>query len=418
MLSFRWPATANGALPADPAYPIQLWSWPRLWAVSLGVCTIVALLQATHGYVGLGLAGEMGGGATVPSYEPTWWELLRRTLPTWIWVGTIAPIAVWFARRFPLAPDLSRGHIFLHLLGALAFAALYVAGAASLRYALFVQPVSDTPYRIVVYTYYALYYNSFFVFYWSIAGVYSMVRYYRESQVREVEKVELEAMATKARLDALRRQLHPHFLFNLLNAISSLMLEGNRKDAVHALSDLSHLLRVSFSRNDPFIPLREELEFLDMYVDLHRLRLEDRVQIAYDVDTAAADLVVPTFLLQPLVENAIEHGLARLPEGGTVAVEARIRDTMLEITVTNPLPPSGDRSITISGVGLAITKERIDRSYAGEGEFEFRIESGQAVARVIIPVADLNGRSGNGRNDPKRIRVGRSYQDSLLQRQA
>lgn len=364
--------------------------------VSLGASVVMALLQVTHGYIGFTLAGETSGGTTLPAYDATWPQLLSRTLPTWIWTGSIAPSAIWLARRFPLAPDISRGHVLVHLLGSLAFATVVVVGASSIRYALFAGPGSDVSYPTSLLNYYALYFNNFFVYYWTIAGVNSMVRYYRQAQLRGIEKSELETLATQARLDALRRQLHPHFLFNLLSAISSLVLEGERRNAVRALSDLSELLRVSFSRNGAFIPLREELEFLDMYVDLHRLRLGDRVRIAYDVEPAAANAAVPTFLLQPLVENAIEHGLARIPEGGTVLIEARVAHSMLEIILSNPLPSMSGRAHPSSGVGLAITRERVERSYATSAAFEFATGSGEAVARVVIPLSDSVERSGNG----------------------
>lgn len=389
--------TAGAGATAGPA--VRLWSWPRIWAVSVGTCVMIGLLEATHGYVGFTLAGEPAGGFTMPAEPVTWVGLASRALPSWTWLGLIAPGAVWLARRFPLAPGLRRRHFALHLVAAGVFAALFVVGAASLRYSIFVHPVSETPYGTVVLRYYAIYYNLFFIYYWSIAGVYSILRYYRESQLREVEKMELETMATKARLDALRRQLHPHFLFNLLSAISSQVLEGDRRSAVHALSDLSHLLRVSFSRTDAFITLREELEFLDMYVDLHRLRLEDRVRIEYRIDPVAAGLAVPTFLLQPLVENAIEHGLARKPGGGTVLVEARARATRLDITVSNPVAPGTVPSSTPPGVGLANTRERIHRSYAGQATFEFSIGPDEAVARVVLPLRHGGERSVNGRQD-------------------
>lgn len=396
--AFRQTPVAQGARSRVP--PLRLWSWPRIWAVSLSVCIGIAVLQVAHGYMGFNLAGLSPGGATLPTYETRWSELLRRSLPSWAWIGLVAPSTIWLARRFPLAPELSRGYLLLHLVGALGFAALCVAGASSLRYALFVRPVTDTPFRVVMLSYYALYYNYFFLHYWTIVGVYSMVRYYREAQVRRFEGAELEAVATKARLDALRRQLQPHFLFNLLSAISSLVLEGNRRMAVHALSDLGQLLRASFSRDEPFIPLRDELEFLDLYVDLHRLRLGDRVRIAYSLDRDATDLPVPTFLLQPLVENAIEHGAARIPEGGTVRVTARVLPRALEITVSNPLPALSGRAHRGSGVGLANTRERIQRSYGGAGTFDFAMGPDEAVARIVIPVSDPPGRRENGRGRP------------------
>jgi two-component system, LytTR family, sensor kinase len=396
MIRRRLPATPDAGR-EDPARSVQLWGWPRIWLVSVGVCTVIAVLQVTHGYIGFNLAGVNSGGSTLPSYSPEWLAMLWRSLPSWTWIGLVVPISIWLARRFPLAPEMSRGYLVVHLFGALLFAGLCTAGAASLRFTLFTRPSGEGSFRVVMFTYYALYFHSFFLYYWTIVGFYSMVRYYREAQARGYEKIQLEAVATKARLDALRRQLHPHFLFNILSAISSLVLDGDRRSAVYAITDLSQLLRVSFSRDDPFITLREEIEFLDLYVDLHRLRLDDRVRIAYRVDPDAADVLVPTFLLQPLVENAIDHGLARVPGGGAVVVAATLGPSTLEITVSNARPPGTQERSNGSGVGLANTRERIHRSYAGAGDFDFILEHDRAVARVVIPLSHPSERSGNGR---------------------
>lgn len=209
---------------------------------------------------------------------------------------------------------------------------------------------------------------------------------HRELVQRERERRELQAVATRARLESLRRQLHPHFLFNLLNSISGLVLEGDRRRAVHALSDMSHLLRVSMAREEPFVQLRDELEFIDMFLDLHRLRLGDRLRVEKRVDPGALEVEVPTFLLQPLVENAIEHGVALLEVGGTIIVEAAIDHEHLDIRVTNPAPVDAPRSNGGSQVGLANTRERVAHSYGGRGSFDFSMAGQSAVARVRIPL--------------------------------
>lgn len=381
-----------------PAHPHPLgrvpdgWGWPRIWAVSLGAGLLIGVLESLHGYIGFSLADQQLGGFTMPTHPATLPAILARALPSWLWIGLVMPGAVWLARRIPLQPGIEPRQVLAHLAGALLFAALCVAGASTLRFSLFVQPVSDAAYSSVVLRYYAIYYNLFFCYYWTVVGVYSAVRYHREVRVREVEKRELEAVASRARLEALRRQIHPHFLFNLLNAISSHVLEGDPRRAVHAISDLSQLLRVSFSRQEAFVTLGEELEFLEMYLELHRLRLEGRLRFRRSVPPDLLDAAVPTFILQPLVENAVEHGVALRSDGGTISVEARLRGGTLELAVRNPMPSASARRRGSSGVGLAITRERVARGYPGEGTFEFAAEAGEAVARLGIPHRAMPGK--------------------------
>lgn len=370
-------------------------TWARVWSLSIAVSIGIGVLEAVHGYVGHHLAAVAVGGATMPVVDQmTFAAVLGRALPSWICAGLIVPGAVLIARRFPLFPRVRRRHLLVHLGAAFGFAALFVIAASSLRHVLFVRPVSATAYPTTLFRYYALYYNLFFVYYWTIVGVTSALGYYREARKYEVEKRRFERLAASARLDALRQQLHPHFLFNLLNAIVPLILEGDRRRAVRAISDLSEFLRVSLSREQPFVKLRDELAFLNLYVGLHRLRLEDQLRIEERVDQAALDVDVPTFLFQPLIENAIEHGVALIEGGGTVGIEAGMQENRLEITVTNPVPSDPLVRPRPGGVGMANTRERIARSYAGHGTFDFSVTDGTAIVKVRVPLnATLNQES-------------------------
>lgn len=396
----------SSSAPAESRHG-QTWSWARIWAVSLAAAICVGLLEATHGYIGFRLAGQPAGGFTMPETTATWLNLASRALPSWIWMGLIAPGAVWMARRLPLQPGMPLRNIAIHFAGAFLYTWLFVLGAATFRYSLFVHQISDAGYWTVVLRYYAIFYNLTFFYYWTLVAVYSALRYYREARDREVEKQRLEAIASEARLEALRRQLHPHFLFNLLNAISSMVLEGEPRGAVRALSDVSRLLRISFSRSEPFIPLAEELRFLETYVDLHKLRLQERLHLEISVDGDLLGAEVPTFLLQPLVENAIEHGIALRADGGTVRVEAARAGDRLDITVRNPVPiPDGNRPAS-SGVGLANTEERIAGSYGEAASFDFQVTGEQAVATLRLPFRELAAkeepRSRSGRRSRPRV---------------
>lgn len=210
----------------------------------------------------------------------------------------------------------------------------------------------------------------FLIVYFAIVAAIHAMRYYEKFNVRELNTSQLKMQLAEAKLDALRMQLHPHFLFNTLNAISSLM----RKDPDAAdgmISRLSDLLRLSLDHDDRHvIPLREELAFLDRYVSIEMVRFRDRLVVDVDVDPGCLDARVPKLILQPLVENAIRHGTARSSRPGEVrVVGSRDGDRLLLSVVDNGPGLAADRPLR-EGVGLANTRARLSQLYGREHKFE------------------------------------------------
>ena len=220
-----------------------------------------------------------------------------------------------------------------------------------------------------------------------IIGISQAINYYRGYRDRELLASNLETRLVEAQLDALRMQLHPHFLFNTLNSVSVLM----RRDidaADRMLLRLSSLLRGALARNAAHeIKLRQELEILEQYLEIEQIRFQDRLTVRTQVDPSALDALVPQFFFQPLVENAIRHGIADRETGGVIDIRAEHQKGMLHLQVRDNGPglniPNGN---FIEGVGLSNTRSRLEYLYGAGGRFEVcNAEEGGLIVAAAIP---------------------------------
>jgi sensor histidine kinase YesM len=198
----------------------------------------------------------------------------------------------------------------------------------------------------------------------------------------------LESSLARANLEALRMQLNPHFLFNTLNTISVLALKGERQRVARMLSRLSDLLRLSLENDRQTLSLREELDFLERYLEIEEVRFRDRLTIDKDVEEAAYEAEVPSLILQPLVENAVKYGFSQTIGPGRVSITCRVRSGMLELEVadTGPGFPEGKSTSTSTGVGIANTRARLEQLYGGNYTMELsnRPEGG-ALVKIRMP---------------------------------
>ena len=196
---------------------------------------------------------------------------------------------------------------------------------------------------------------------WVIVVAAQAAEFYRGEQERERQAVELRARLTHAQLEALRSQIHPHFLFNTLNAAATLM-HTDIAGADRMLTELADLLRSTLAFPGTHeIPLGEELALVDRYLSIMRVRFRDRLTVRIDVPPEARDALVPAFLLQPLLENALEHGLAVKPGPGDLSVVAAHDEGRLTLTITDDGP--GPAHNAAAGVGLTNTRERLTQLY-------------------------------------------------------
>lgn len=211
--------------------------------------------------------------------------------------------------------------------------------------------------------------------------------YYQETQQRAIREANLEMRLVEARLQTLQRQLHPHFLFNTLHAITALM-HRDVPAAERMLIQLGDLLRMTLEIGKrPDVRLGEELEFLGKYVQIEQVRLAERLTVRFDVDPDVLDAVVPALILQPLVENAVKHGIAPLGRPGEVIVAARHEGDMLIMTVTDSgFGPSEPALAALStGIGVSNTRARLVHQFGPHFRFEFKRHPGGFTVVVAIP---------------------------------
>lgn len=228
-----------------------------------------------------------------------------------------------------------------------------------------------------------------FLAYGALLGGAHAVHFYRRFREREQRAVLLESSLSQARLSALQAQLHPHFLFNALNAVATL-IRSNPAAALETLTSFSDLLRLALSQSDKHeIPLREDLKFLESYLEIQQVRLGDRLRIERDVDPAALDCTVPALLMQPLVENALRHGIEPSPNPGVLRFTAKIVGKKLEVTIAdNGVGLDASRAANPKpGIGLSNLRTRLKTLYGNDQLLEVGANPGGGVlVRVEIPV--------------------------------
>jgi anti-sigma regulatory factor (Ser/Thr protein kinase) len=209
---------------------------------------------------------------------------------------------------------------------------------------------------------------------------FSTKQWQRAAQER-ARLVQAESEVREARLSALRYQLNPHFLFNSLNAVSTLVLDGNTSAATRMLAQIGDLLRTTLDSDASVeIPLSQELAFIEQYLAIEQTRLGGRLRVVTAISEETRAAAVPSMLLQPLVENAVRHGVAPLIEGGTIAIESTLHDNRLLMTIRNSGPPASQaiskNGESYKGIGLANTAARLKTLYGDNQRFSLCSQNG------------------------------------------
>jgi len=373
-----FPPPIPDASPSTPALPktrlavFTRWAWyAALWttiaALFTGLSALVYALMSGYGH------GRPGG---YPIAE--WAANFATMLADWYLWALFAPLVLWLGARISFT---GRGWVRVivpHLvLGvAIAFAKVtvrYWIGRAIPMLAVEWPGILDTlPLNALVY--------------WSILGAGYALDYYRRFRDRELKAAHLESQLARAQLDVLRMQLHPHFLFNTLHTVSVLVREGDNDAADRVIARLSELLRLSIdleATNE--VPLSRELEILSSYLDIQQTRFQERLRVSIDVDAAARDGLVPTLILQPLVENSIRHGIGHRETGGRVDIVGRRVGDRLDMTIRDDGPGMTTSASNGSGggVGLANTRARLEQLYGGDHRFECRNDTAGGFTVVV-----------------------------------
>lgn len=220
-----------------------------------------------------------------------------------------------------------------------------------------------------------------------LVGITTLVQFQIRAQRDAMKSLELERQLSAAHLRALQMQMEPHFLFNTLNAITTLVELGRQTEALEALTHLNALLKTTLSQGTPEkIPLARELEFIENYLAIEQIRFADRLKVEMKVASAALDGLVPCFLLQPIIENAIRHGIAHLEEDGAIHTSIRREGDKLQFTVRDNGPGLKMPSIPGHGIGLKNTEQRLSHFYQNAYNFvAMEPKSGGFEVSITIP---------------------------------
>jgi two-component system LytT family sensor kinase len=352
------------------------WQWNNRWARWISA----VLLWST-----LGLLFALPGLSS-----PNWNRSLLGSLCFWWAWGLVTPLIFWTDARLPFRENQLGMRVLAHFLASMALTLLY-----SYVFAAMTAIVGLSKWNSLEVTHFLA--NAFnegilwrWLVYWAIFGARQTFRYYEHYLSSELRLEQMERSLSEARLNALRMQLDPHFLFNALNTISS-QVERNPRLARSMIEHLGDLLRLSLDARDrQEIPLAEELAFLDHYVAIQKIRFAENLRIEIQVAPEVKYALVPCLIVQPLVENAIRHGISRRASGGTVTVIAGRGTNQVEIRVADDgvgLPP-GWTLETSSGMGLSVTRQRIVGLHPdGNSRFSVRPRAGGGTeVEISLPL--------------------------------
>lgn len=352
--------------------------WVR-WTLTLGAYTFVGALVAGEFYLRRRLQGE----------SP---NVVAAFLPLFAWAYTWAlftPVILHLSWRFPFDKERWPRSLLVHI-----FASLLIAWIGSVVFNAFqqlvgsAQPGMGSLFRSSL-TMFVLFLHFDPLFYWIVLGLSYLVRHYQESRERELRASQLETQLAEARLQALEAQLHPHFLFNALNTITALVRTNRNAQAIRVVTGLGELLRhVLDSAGTQAVPLKQELEFVRRYLEIEQIRFGDRLSVEWHVERCAEDARVPYLILQPLVENAIQHGFARRASAGLLQITVRLRENRLQLAVHDDGPGLAAElgAPRQDGVGLTATQKRLEQLYGDDYTLEvYNADAGGVTAEIEIP---------------------------------
>jgi len=351
------------------------------------------LTRTWAGRVLIGAVVSTGAGVlfALPSFSTKQWHMELRVYLAQFWGWClVTPLIVLVDRRLPI-PGRELGRRFsAHLLASLVFTEVYFYIFTVIRALLGVTPWSSLRLSQLLSPSIIGWQLWSWLIYWVIVGGLLAYRYYERYLNSELRLERLEHSYSEARLNALRMQLDPHFLFNALNTISS-HVERDPKLTRRMIEHLGDLLRMSLESKDrQEVPLIEEIAFLEHYLEIQKIRFGDQLRVVMDVGPDVRYAAVPAMVIQPLVENAIRHGISRRASGGTVTVRAVADGERLEIRVTDDGVglPLGWTLEGSEGLGLSITRQRIAGIHPnGASRFAVRnrAESGTEV-EISLPL--------------------------------
>jgi sensor histidine kinase YesM len=344
---------------------------PVRYAALLALALIAGALETAQAYLR----------AQLQERPFSWNVALLDSLPSWLVLAMLVPAVVAFTRKVRFDRARAARALLMHVAAALLFALAHQTLMAfwiqwrfdDARFAMFLTKMATAYLAIDI------------VVYWGVVGAYYALEYGRELRNRELTASQLQATLSEARLQALRAQVNPHFLFNTLNAISVLAMKGESVRVTQTLALLSDLLRLTLDGRLPQeVPLWRELELTDLYLEIQQIRFSDRLVVERQIDADALNALVPSLLLQPLVENAVVHGVAQSAGAGRILLRAAKDGLDLQLLVLDS-GPGFPTSALHEGIGLANTRERLAQLYGDRQRLSWSNRHPGAAVEITLP---------------------------------
>ncbi len=349
---------------------------PRpFWLLIAAASLVPAVLGASQTY----LEGRFGG-------DGVSWRNVFFSGSDWLLLGPVTPIAYFLARRFPLRKQAIGRTLAVHSGGVVALCVGWATLGLLVGFALHHYPAQGNIGQNYVGWLLTTLPFSTLVYFGAVGSAYAFT-YFTEARQRQAQEARLAAQLAEARLGALRMQLNPHFLFNSLNAIAVLVRDQRTADASRVIERLGGVLhQVLQGEGRQEVTLDEELRFLEQYLAIEQVRFPDRLVVRWAIAPELRDALMPEFVLQPLVENAIRHGIARRSAAGAIEISAAGHGGDLVLSVRDDGPGFRPEPAA-AGVGLANVRARLETLFGDRARLEIRsADGGGTVATVRIPL--------------------------------
>ncbi|WP_164981374.1 sensor histidine kinase [Silvibacterium dinghuense] len=353
----------------------------KKWILILCAWTMVGLLFAAQGIVVEKVQGAHVNWVIEGALELVWW---------YVWAA-YTPLVMGLAKRFPLTGPRVVLHIAIHTITSLTMAPVasvtqYFLSLGLLRFVFHITGTDVlhflSPFGVGVL------FMSFtgLLTYWLVVGLYQSMHFYQVAMERQTIAAQLETQLSHAELENLKSQLHPHFLFNSLHTIGILMQE-DVDAAGHLLVSLGDLLRMALAQRENEITLQSELEFVGKYLEIEQTRFHDRLKVHMDIPPDLLGVYVPSLALQPLVENAIKHGISVDSTAGRLEIAAKLHNGRVRLCVRDDGPGPAPGSLLRFGVGLTNVRSRLKQLYGDEASLELTGGDGRGCEAIItIPL--------------------------------
>jgi len=365
----------------------SLWRPPIPVLAILGAMVLLCVILILQEYVSYSYGRQ--------EYPFNWRFVSIANASSYLLWAAFSPLIYRLSRAFGQGKKVSIGKVSTHILGSIGIAFLHRILSSLTLFSIFWIIDGKWFGGFDNHTYSSIMVNVFssFLIYWVFVGLFVAVDYYRSLREKQLELVRMENDLNNAQLSALKMQLHPHFLFNTLHAIAS-MMDENVERAQKMVAQLGSLLRnILDHEQTQKVRLKEEIKFIRNYLDIEQTRFQDRLKVEYNLSANTLSANIPNLILQPLVENAIKHGFSKRTDSGTIKVSSRRKNGDLEIVIEDDGKGVRDTAKLFEndGIGLKNVQKRLNQMYKENYTFELDSPNKRGfVAKIRLPFEELN----------------------------